>query len=155
MNVDTEALFSPDQTIEKMYWLIDTFNHDLYQIKSGDKKAPKASIRNWYDTVKKIPFQLDRKPVEVIARPKYIWKKKYTGADCKKKSILIGSWCAVNRLPKNAWRLTISSVRDDGQYHHVFPEIKINGKWYALDATYRQNEIFRHVPYKKKKGYSR
>jgi len=137
MNIIREALHKKEQTAEKMYWLIEAFHTDLEQISletpSGVKPLSVLSPEEFFDFVRKIPYKRDTRPVEVIARPYYLIKDRKKGLDCKKKSILMGSYFRINGIP---FRLIGSSSREDEKIHHVFIQGKIAGKWENFDCTY-------------------
>jgi hypothetical protein len=77
--------------------------------------------------------------VEVIARPKHLLNQAMAGLDCKKKSILVGSYLKGKNLN---FRLIGSSNKKNKNIHHVFPQVKSGSVWKNLDATYPNNRIF-------------
>jgi len=60
------------------------------------------------------------------------------GADCKKKSILMGSYFKNNGIP---FRLIGSSKNKNKRIHHVFPQAFLDGKWVNTDATYNHYNL--------------
>ena len=123
--------------------LINTFSNDIDKIavkKNGNVKAIKnMSLFEFFNIVKNIPYRKDTAPVEVISRPAHILKLSKLGMDCKKKSILMCSFCKQKNIP---FRLIASSKKINHRIHHVFPQAKINGKWKNIDATYNHYKIF-------------
>jgi len=128
-----------------MHSLIRRFARDLEKvhIRRAGKLIPLSdlTLRQFFTYVRKIPYRRDTKPVEVISRPRYILQYQGLGMDCKKKAILVGAWAKVNGTP---WRLIASSTRGDKRVHHVFPQVKLNGRWRNVDATYKHYRPFQH-----------
>jgi len=91
------------------------------------------SINAFFDVVRKIPYRRDNPPVEVVGRPKIIAENAMIGMDCKKKAVFISSYMRENKIP---YRLIASSKKKNRQFHHVFPQIEIQGTWKNFDATY-------------------
>lgn len=137
-----EPLYDRHQTADKIKWLIDNFAGDLKEIDClmGNGKFPLASLSlaNFHKFVRLIPYKMDRRPVERIARPKWIIENAAKGIDCKKKAILMGSWCKVNGIP---FRLIGSSCRRDKKIHHIFPQAFLGGEFKNIDATYSDYRI--------------
>jgi len=74
---------------------------------------------------------------ERLWRAKWIMER-LEGADCKKKSILIASFCNLHGIPV---RFIVMSNRRDKQPHHIYTEVKLKGRWVVADATYPQNRL--------------
>jgi len=133
----TENLYDKNQTGNRIKELCRKFSGDLdciYLSKDGEEiPLSELPLQDFFKFVKNIPYKMDKKPVEIVARPYYILKNKSQGADCKKKSILMGAWLERHNIP---YRFIASSKRPDKMVHHVFPQGKINGKYINLDATY-------------------
>jgi transglutaminase-like putative cysteine protease len=146
-----EPLEDKDQTGDAMYKLIERFYGDLdiVRVQKRGKAVPVSSLdlRSYYNLVRSIPYRRDTKPVEVISRPYYIFKHRALGMDCKKKAILLGSYCKGNGIP---YRLIASSRRPDKRFHHVFPQgfLRMSGdsgpEWVNLDATYGNYRLGEH-----------
>ena len=141
-----KPLNSKDITATEIADLIEQFYTDLDQVYTdgpGGKKIPMSSLTlpAFFDLVKNIPYRRDpsRPPVEVIARPYYLFKFAHLGLDCKKKAILIGAWL---RRHAAAFRLIGSSQRKDKKVHHIFPEMFFRGSWLPVDATYSRYKLF-------------
>lgn len=136
-----QDLFDKDQTGAEMYRIIEQFSDDLdrIQIIYNGKKKPfsRLSLLEAFDVIRSIPYKQDTAPVEIVSRPAYITNE--TGADCKKKSILMGSFLKKNGIP---FRLVAVSTMPDRRVHHVFTQAKINGEWKNLDPTYSNAEPF-------------
>jgi len=143
MIINRQNLSDKKETAEKMYYLVNRYFRDLskFKTKKNGKIVPvtELNIIEFFDLVRSIPYRKDVKPIEVVSRPKYILKFRKSGADCKKKGILMGAYLKYNNLP---YRFMSSSRKPSGRIHHVFPQIFINGKWKNLDATYSHYKPF-------------
>jgi hypothetical protein len=146
MRVYYADLFNKDQTAAEMYRIVERYHEDLKNIPVvyRSKKVPFSdlTLKDAFDVIKMIPYKQDSPPVELLSRPKYIGQQN-TGADCKKKSILMGSFLKVNNLP---YRFVAISTMPDRRFHHVFTQTKINNSWKNLDPTYPDA-----IPFKNKK----
>lgn len=135
-------LFDKIQTGHNMKYLIEKYHTDLNNImvKKGNETIPisRLSLREFFMLIKTIPYRKDEKPVEVVARPWYIWKHRDVGMDCKKKAIMIGSYLKLHSLP---FRLMTTSNRPNRQIHHIFPQLRIGNNWHNIDATYKWNDM--------------
>jgi hypothetical protein len=145
MTILREPLIDISQTGKRMYDLVEMYHTDLYDISvmlhNVALPVNNITLEQWFDIVKNIPYKEDKEPIEVVARPKIIlqqWK-----ADCKKKSILIGSYL---RCRYKAFRFIACSERKDREVHHVFTQGFLSGAWRNLDATYPEYEIFDVLP---------
>ena len=155
MIVTTRPLQDKAETGEEMKRLIEQYSADLdtiYVMRRGNlMPVAKMSLNEFFDFVRKIPYRIDTKPREVVARPALLIKDRYLGLDCKKKSILMASYVSRNpalQKQKARWRLIASSRRPDGKIHHVFPQLSINGSgWKNIDATYNNYRIFEPKDY--------
>lgn len=97
----------------------------------------------WYTRVKGIPYRSDdelfpedpNRIVEVLARPGYLTDRNiFPSLDCKKKSILIGTWAEANGCPFSF--LAVSELGPRPQdIHHVFPVVDFGRGWRTADAT--------------------
>lgn len=136
-------LRSSEQTAREISRIVNRFYSDLnlllYRRRGSAKSSAlaKMNLQEFYDFIKNIPFRIDTKPVEFVARPYYIMKE--PGIDCKKKTIMIASFLKLHGIP---FQLIGSSVRPDQRIHHIFPRGFINRKWHTIDATYPENRIF-------------
>jgi len=92
-----------------------------------------------YDYVRNIPYVPEKK--QVLKEP-YITAKE--GGVCTDKTILIAAWALCRGIP---CRVTLAGVKSEpGIYHHIFPELFINGKWVTYDATYSYQTIDTRLP---------
>jgi len=143
MNIETMPLKDRKQTAKQMYKLIGDYSRDLHNIfidrHNSMVSMSNLSLPDYFNVVKTIPYRQDTEPLEVIGRPYLLFQNKDNGLDCKKKSILIGSYLKENRLE---FRLIGSSNRKDGEIHHVFPQVRMNGNWYNVDATYPDFKLY-------------
>jgi transglutaminase-like putative cysteine protease len=128
-NLDTK-----DQTGREMYRLIDQYSGDIHSIHVKGVPLSRLNLFDFFDFVRNIPYRKDIKGIEVVSRPAKIIDSKNVGMDCKKKSILISAYLKHRGIP---FRLIASSKRPDKRIHHVFPQMKIDGKWLNMDATYK------------------
>lgn len=133
------------QTGREMYRMIDSYHNDLerFLVKRSGRLVPVTSLSlfEFFDLVRKIPYRRDIHNIEVVARPEKILRSSDAGMDCKKKSVLMSSYCRSVNIP---FRLIASSRRSDGRIHHVFPQAKISGRWRNIDATYSHYRPFEH-----------
>lgn len=124
------------ETATEMYRLVENYHNDLSNIAVvyGSKKEmfSNLTLEDAFDVIKMIPYQQDRSPVEVLSRPEYIGQSG-TGADCKKKSVLMASYLRQNGIP---YRFVAVSTIPSKKIHHVFTQALINGNWENLDPTY-------------------
>lgn len=136
MKVSYVDLLNKNQTGNEMYRIVEKYHDDLKNImvvyRSKRKPFSDLTITDAFDVIKMIPYKQDSPPIELLSRPKYIGQNS-TGADCKKKSILMGSYLKVNNLP---YRFVAVSTMPDRKFHHVFTQTNIDGSWLNLDPTY-------------------
>ena len=154
MIVKRERLYSKNQTGRRMYWLARRFSGDIAKAlvrRSGSvKRMVDLSLAEMYDVVRSIPYRRDDKPVEVVARPLHILAGAGGGADCKKKAIILGAWLHEtnkSRAEPIHWRFVGVSSLKSRRIHHVLPQIKIDGEYKNVDATYPKNKIFDRKKY--------
>lgn len=133
MKISIEPLHDKAQTASEIKRLIDNYYSDLYTINSRGSSVASLSLVDFFNLVKQIPYKKDTSPVEVIGRPKIIAGMIQNGIDCKKKSVLCGSYAKCNAID---FRAVGSSKRKDKRIHHIYIEIKIKGKYVPYDATY-------------------
>jgi hypothetical protein len=135
MNISTVSLYDKAQTASEMKMLVEKYYGDLRGILINGKPLSKFSLNEFFDYVRKIPYKKDVAPIEVIKRPLYIIQTVRSGADCKKKAILIASYLKCNNIE---YRFIGSSAVKSKKIHHVFCQAFINNEWVNLDATYPQ-----------------
>jgi hypothetical protein len=126
-----EPLFNKEQTVWKISELCKNFCSDLDMITFSGLPLSLMTPKNYYDYIRSIPFRLDEKPVELVGRPLRLIE--LDNADCKKKSIFIGSYAERNRIP---YRFCVVSQRRDRRFHHIYPELFVMGAYTSFDATY-------------------
>lgn len=139
VSLRVQELQGKELTGEEMYSLTESFFADI----GSRAREPFSS---WFDYVKMIPYESDEdkipeRVVEFVARPLYTMNRAMLPRiDCKKKSILIGSWARANDLP---YRYIAVSDSPDREVSHVFPQIDFrDGRgWVNVDATLPGNKI--------------
>jgi len=134
-----EPLNDKELTADKIKKLIKKYYNDLSTVKLDNTPLHKLPLTKYFDFVRSIPYRKDTKPIEVISRPIHILKLMHLGMDCKKKTILIGSYLYVNKIP---FRLIGSSVRPDKKIHHIYIQGKFQNRFKNIDATYPDNKLF-------------
>lgn len=106
----------------------------------------------WHAKVGAIPYQSDDElfppdengVIEVVARPAYLLNPSmWPAIDCKKKAILIGAWCAANKVP---FLFVASSENPDREIHHVLPVVEMGNGWVTADATFPGYRIGQAYP---------
>lgn len=144
---ERKRLFNKAQTGKAMYRLVEKFYRDLekFFVRVNGRTVPvgNMTIVQYHDLVRSLPYRQDTKPIEVIARPKHLFRHRKMGLDCKKKGILVGSFLKLRGIP---YRFVGSSNRNNKRIHHVFPQGLIAGEWKNIDATYAH-----YKPFTKKK----
>lgn len=91
------------------------------------------SFSQFFDLIKNIPYKTDPKEMEFLQRPYYTLNQRGKGGDCDDKAICIGAYCAAAKIP---FRFVALGRSANGRLHHVVVEVKINNKWFHIDATY-------------------
>lgn len=139
----TEPLKDKKQTADRIRKLITLYSDDLdicFVDKNGEMIPLSAlTLEDFFDYVRRIPYRMDKRPVEVVARPFHIIDNADCGMDCKKKAILMGAWAKKNGIRS---RFIASSKRADRKVHHIFPQFFLSGEWLNVDATYPEYHIF-------------
>lgn len=142
--VDVDVLYGKRQTADRMYRIVDRYYTDLFR--SGTMIDgvfvplvcfPLVAL---FSLVSNIPYSQDVKPVEVVSRPAVSLAVGPTaGLDCKKKSIIMASWCRAHGVP---FRFMSVSTRPGGEIHHVFCQAYVSGAWRNIDPTYNYDRLF-------------
>lgn len=114
-----------------MYNMVSKYASDL-----GD--LSKMPLQAFYDKVRLIPYRRDVLGQETVARPSLLLSE-FPALDCKKKSILMGSYLLLNGIP---FRFIASSQRKDAKFHHVYVQAKIGDTFKNVDATYAKYKLF-------------
>ena len=145
MLLEREPLRNKAQTAERIKSLVARFASDLDNVSiscNGDTFSTPLSdfsLPAFFNFVRNIPYRKDGAPVEVVSRPYYILKHKDLGMDCKKKSLLLGAYCKLKKIP---FRFVGTSNRKDKKIHHIFVQGLIDGEYKNLDATYSSYSMF-------------
>ncbi len=145
MKVDREPLRNRFQTANRIKSLVRNYSTDLddiYVQRQGlnGETVPLSALGldEMFDYVRRLPYQADPKPKEIVSRPCHLFSGRFQGIDCKKKTVLMASWAKRNGVP---YRFIGSSQREDQKVHHIFPQFKIDGHWINADATYPDYRI--------------
>lgn len=140
MHVEIAPLVDKRQTGRAMHRLVDRFAGDLRGVYVRGYRQPLARwpLPAYHDFVKHIPYRIDERPREVVARPSLLLGAIRFGADCKKKNVLMCSWAKCNRVP---YRILASSNRPDRRITHTYPQFRIGGEWVNVDATYAWHKL--------------
>jgi hypothetical protein len=140
MRVEIVPLVDKQQTGRAMHRLVERFAGDLDQVFVRGYRLPLSRwpLPAYHEFVKRIPYRIDAKPREVVARPALLLGAIRHGADCKKKNVLMCAWAKRNRVP---YRMLASSNRPDRVITHTYPEFRIAGEWVNVDATYRWHRL--------------
>lgn len=150
MRIIDRPLVDYRETGREIWSMIDNFSGDIGNLKNMD-------LDEYYKMVKNIPYLMDgdywrlsgKTPEEdeiweLVARPRNIFGYLLDlGIDCKKKTILIGSWLKENDLIQ---RIVAVSELPNKQLHHVFNQVHLNGDWVNIDATYSDMKLFEFKP---------
>ena len=87
-----------------------------------------------FDFVRLVPYLPEK--VETLKQPSVTVSD---GGDCDDKTILFCAWAIARKIP---CRVTLAGIKDEPNiYHHIFPELLVNGKWIPYDATYSYGKI--------------
>lgn len=120
--ITIKKLTNRQQTVQEIERLAESYKNDFNH---------KLNIVDFFNLIKKIPYKRDKKPNEILKRPKYIMNDNF--ADCKKKTILAVAYAKKNHIP---YRYVTISTRKDRIIHHIFPQFRLKSKWINFDATY-------------------
>lgn len=146
VNVTYEKIDDCTITIKRMVEIIQKHYNDLQEFKD-------LSLRDFFFYVCSLEYRKDPQGMEQIARPKFTLLKDWPCRDCDDKTILMGSFCKLKKIPFSIYTCSYKANKRMG---HVFGRAKvqnekIKGKvsytgliW--LDATYpdcRFNELRR------------
>ena len=132
--VESAVLRDYRQSVKIIGELSNKYCEDVRGICTND-------FESFYYSVCRFPYIEDAEFEEINARPK--WILKMNGADCKKKSTLIASWCILHKVPV---RFVVMSNRSNCEPHHIYTEIFRGGLWIPADATYNTNKLGYVVP---------
>ncbi len=86
-----------------------------------------------YELVRKLPYKLEDGEFQVLARPLHSLNGSAPYLACANKSIIFGGYCNLRNIP---FCFVSVGYGNEENYSHVFPEIKVAGKYLPFDATY-------------------
>jgi hypothetical protein len=135
MAIKTETLFDKYQTVVEIKRMIREFYKDLLNFPN----LVNMDVQEYFDFVKNIPYVRDVPKIEVVSRPNFLLTV-FDALDCKKKSILMGSYMKL-KYGDGSYRLCLSSNSPDKVIKHIFTQIKMGDNWVNADATYSENSI--------------
>jgi hypothetical protein len=146
--VEVYDIKSRKNIVEEMYKIIHKYHNDVYMIFPPTKirSLGNLTVEECFNFIKNIRYEEDQED-EIIGRPLKIWellkKGKLKGLDCKKKSVLAGSYAYTNEIP---FKFCVVSTRKDREPHHIFPIFYIQGKPINFEATYYYYQL-NTIPY--------
>ncbi len=120
---------STDDITSEIVRLICRFSHRIQFMN-------KYSLETVFDYLRYVPYKKDEPLKEFVLSPDKAIKMKY--ADCKKKHIILASYCKNKGIP---FRIVLSSNRESKDFHHIFIQCFVKGEWVNYDCTYRKNRI--------------
>jgi len=132
-------LHTKDETAREMSRLVDLYAGDLNAFDVGGVPLGSTPLPIFYQAIRAIPYRQDTAGVEVVSRPYILLTAPLAGWDCKKRAIVLASWCKLHNIP---YRFVAVSRRASGEIHHVITEAYIDRQWLPLDATYPRNQLF-------------
>lgn len=145
-----QKLFNKQQTVKAIDRIVNTHYKDIagFWIMKNNIKIPLCDLplKKYYNLVKRIPYQRDTKPIEILLRPFFLLNGRTIGLDCKKKTILMAAYFKCNNI---RFRYMGSSQRPDRRIHHIYTQIKTGDNWKNVDATYPENNIFENKRFTK------
>lgn len=89
-----------------------------------------------FNYLKHLPYKRDSIGKEFIISPHKGLKQ--LNADCKKKSIIWGSYLKNKKIP---FRIVLVSNKLNKKFHHIYIQIKNKRGWINTDNTYSYNYI--------------
>lgn len=117
-------------TLKEIERLAFTYSKDIAGLKN-------LKLKEFFNYVsKQIKYKSDPAGCELLMRPAVTIKN--MAGDCDDKTILCLAYFIENEIPCG---YSIVSERPDGEPHHIFPILKINGKLFDFDATYSTNKF--------------
>jgi hypothetical protein len=146
MYITKYPLRDKKKTVNKINYIVNKYFRDICLFNKMGIPLDKLTLKNYYSFIKNIPYRRDQKPVEILLRPKYLLVGKDIGLDCKKKSILMASFCKAKKIQ---YRFVCVSQRPDKRLHHIFTQVNIGKGWKNADATYSDNKLFQDKQYTK------
>lgn len=134
-----EKLISHEQTGAKILRLGTQYAGDL-----GEKA--RWPLEKFFDFVARLPYIPDPRGLEFVSRPKYALDPAFPVRDCDDKAVLIVSWAHKNGVP-----VRLIAAGKERNFHHVYPELYISGRWIVTDATLPKYKIGYNGLWKKRK----
>ena len=96
---------------------------------AADTTTLPSTLEGLFEFVRKLTYRPEQ--VETLRQPSITAKD---GGDCDDKTILVCAWAQQRGLP---WRMMFAGMSTTPEkYHHIFPQVKKDGVWVTLDATY-------------------
>lgn len=116
----------------EMYRMTESYGSDLGSLAL-------LSFEDFFNHVRAIPYRKEPGRFQLLARQS--WTQNGLGPiiACANKSILIGSWAYLHKLP---YRYVAVAKFINQPFSHVFPQVYIAGKWQNADATYPWHQPF-------------
>lgn len=106
--------------------------------------APFAGMSptEFYDKLKKIPYNRDPVTTEFLQRPYFTLAGNRPGGDCDDKAIAAGAYAICNGYP---FRFVAMGRYADKPLHHVATDMLMHGSWTHFDPTYSDQVFGEHL----------
>jgi hypothetical protein len=119
--------------VDDIFTLSEKYKNDLLGVN--------LNFKDFYNFVKSIPFQSDGidsdgKELEILHRPSLILNKNNISCDCDDKTLLVGSYCKLNKI---AFQIGVSGINKKPS--HIFPIVFDGNQLIPYDATYEENRL--------------
>jgi hypothetical protein len=124
MEINNYRLETFDKTVLKIIEFSKNYKNDLIDFKE-------TPFYDFYLFIKNLPYRADPKNIETLSRPALTLNKNYSPRDCDDKTILICAFCELKKIP---YKIVVTGKNK--KFHHVFPQVFLNGNWIIADATY-------------------
>ena len=133
MKITKLPLKDVKNTMKHMRFLCETYSGDVVPYLY-------MSLPEFYDFVKNIPYRYDLDQngqlTEILQRPYYTLNQSGLGGDCDDKAICMGAFAKASGF---SYRFKAVGKHLQGKCDHVYCEIKLQGVWVPVDATYSYN----------------
>lgn len=136
------TLGSIHDTGREMARMVTAYYTDLARYQS-------SSLKDYFDIVKNLRYRRDPNGIEFVTRPKIAFNPLLRFRDCDDKSVLIGSFLYLKKIPFRFLAVSNQIPTRPGQepkIHHVLVQAIINGRRRIIDATYPKNKLFHFKP---------